>query len=120
MGDELLPAVPSGGDGEALRIEDRSVSYSRLRDTASAVAADLAPGEHVAVWAEPAVETCVGVVGALMAGAVAVPVNPRIGARELERLLREAAPRRIVAGPGAELPAALAAQIGRASCRERV
>jgi len=109
MGDELLPAVPSGGDGEALRIEDRSVSYSRLRDTASAVAADLAPGEHVAVWAEPAVETCVGAVGALMAGAVAVPVNPRIGARELERLLREAAPRRIVAGPGAELPAALAA-----------
>ncbi len=109
MRDELLPAVLSGGDGEAVRIGARSISYGRLRDAASAVAAGLAPGERVAVWAESAVETCFGVVGALMAGAVAVPVNPRIGVRELEHVLREAAPRRVMAGPGTKLPAGLAA-----------
>ncbi|MFL5798754.1 MAG: AMP-binding protein [Actinomycetota bacterium] len=105
--DELLPVVLAGGDGEAVRVGDRSITYGRLRDAASAVAAGLAPGEHVAVWAEQVVETSVGVVGVLMAGAVAVPVNPRIGVRELEHLLRGAAPRRVMAAPGADLPAGL-------------
>src|SRR6266511_4926229 len=107
-GEELLPAVLAGGDREAVRMEGRSLSYGGMRDAASAVAAGLGPGEHVAAWAEPAAETAVGVVGALLAGAVAVPVNPRIGVRELEHLLRAAAPRRILVRPGADLPEGLA------------
>jgi malonyl-CoA/methylmalonyl-CoA synthetase len=106
---ELLPAVLGGGDNEAVRFEGRSVSYGRLRAAASAVAAGLRPGEHVAVWAEPAVETCVGVVAALMAGAVAVPVNPDIGSRELEHLVRRASPERLIAAPRADVAGGLAA-----------
>ena len=106
--DELLPAVLAGGEREAVKVEDRSISYGRLREAASALAARLGAGERVALWAEPAVETCVGVVGTLLAGAVAVPVNPRSGSRELEHVLREAAPRRILAGGQAALPAVLA------------
>ncbi|MDP9341247.1 MAG: AMP-binding protein [Actinomycetota bacterium] len=106
--DELLPAVLAGGGGEALRAAGRSLTYGQLRDAASAVAALLDAGERVAVWAEPALETCAGVVGTLLAGAVAVPVNPRTGTLELSHVLRDAAPRRVLAGPKDELPGALA------------
>ncbi len=106
--DELLPAVRGGGDREAVKFGDRSLTYRDLRDAASAVAARLAEGERVALWTEPAVETCVGVVAALLAGAVAVPVNPRIGTRELAHVLGVAAPRTVLAAPTAELPGALA------------
>ncbi len=101
---ELLPAVLGGGGGEALAVAGASMSYGRLRAAASAVAAGLSPGEHVAVWAEPSLETCVAVVGALLGGAVAVPVNPRIGSRELEHVLRVAGPHRVLAPSGAALP----------------
>jgi malonyl-CoA/methylmalonyl-CoA synthetase len=104
---ELLPAVIGGGDGEAVAAGGASMSYGRLRDAASAVGAGLAPGEHVAVWAQPSFETCVAVVGALLGGAVAVPVNPGIGSRELEHVLGLTRPRRVLAAPGAELPGAL-------------
>jgi len=104
---ELLPAVLGGGDAEAIRVAGAAVSYGRLRDAASSVAAGLAPGELVLVWAEPTVETCVAVVGALLRAAVAVPVNPHVGSRELEHVLRTAGARRVLARPGMELPAPL-------------
>jgi malonyl-CoA/methylmalonyl-CoA synthetase len=106
---ELLAAVLGGGHGEAVGVGGRSITYGRLRDAASAVAAHLSRGEHVAVWAEPTLETCVGVVGALIGDAVAVPVNPRIGSKELAHVLRVAAPERVLAAPGDELPGALGA-----------
>jgi malonyl-CoA/methylmalonyl-CoA synthetase len=106
--DDLLPAVRAGGGNEAVQVGDRSLSYRELRDAASAVAAGLGRGERVALWAEASVETCVGVVAALLAGAVAVPVNPRIGIRELAHLLDAATPGKVLAGPGTKLPGALA------------
>jgi len=90
-------------------VGSRSLSYRGLRGAASAVAVGLEVGELVAVWAEPSVETCVGVVGALLAGAVAVPIKPKTGTRELEHVVREVAARRVLAGPDAELPDGLAA-----------
>jgi malonyl-CoA/methylmalonyl-CoA synthetase len=107
--DELLPAVLSGGHDEAVKVGDRSLGYGELGEAASAAAARLAAGERVALWAEPALETCVGVVAALLAGAVGAPVNPRIGTLELAHVLRDAAPRNVLAGPGTHLPNALAA-----------
>jgi malonyl-CoA/methylmalonyl-CoA synthetase len=106
---ELLPAVLGGGEREAVRFGNTSLSYGGLRDAASAAATELAPDEPVALWAEPAPETCVGAVAALLAGAVAVPVNPSSGSRELEHLLRVAGPGRVLARPDAELPHGLAA-----------
>jgi malonyl-CoA/methylmalonyl-CoA synthetase len=103
----MFPALEDPGDGEAVGFGETSLSYRELRDAATTVAASLGPGERALVWATPSPETCVAVVGALWAGAVAVPVNPRVGAAELEHVLADAAPRRILAAPEEELPGPL-------------
>ncbi|MDX3249375.1 acyl-CoA synthetase, partial [Streptomyces sp. ME18-1-4] len=64
-------------------------------------------GGRVAVWAAPTLETAVGVVGVLLAGAAAVPLNPKSGDKELGHILSDSAPGAVLAAPGDELPAAL-------------
>jgi len=49
----------------------------------------------------------VAVVAALAAGVAAVPVNPRLGARELGHVISDASPDLILAAPGTALPQAL-------------
>jgi len=105
----LLPALEAPGATAALRFGDRELGYGELRAAAGRVARDLAAAERVAVWAEPRLETCVAVVGALLAGVPAVPVNPKSGERELEHVVRDSAPAAVLAAPGAELPGPLAA-----------
>ena len=61
----------------------------------------------MAVWAVPGLETCVGVVGALLGGAAMVPVNPKIGQREIAHLLTDSSPSVVLAPREAELPRAL-------------
>ena len=105
MSDPLLPtlhALPP--DKAALRFPDRTLSHEELRDHALALAARLAGAQRVAVWAEPRIETCVGIVAALAAGAPAVPVNPRTGTHELDHVLDDSAPDVLLAASGAELP----------------
>jgi malonyl-CoA/methylmalonyl-CoA synthetase len=92
MVEPLLPALTSGGDREALRCGERALSYAELAAAAGAVAARIRGHARVAVWAEPTIETCVAVVGALLAGVPVVPINPKIGERELEHILRDSAP----------------------------
>ena len=60
----------------------------------------------MAVHATPSVHTAVGVVAALLAGVTAVPINPKLGARELEHVLTDSAPDLVLAAPGVELPGA--------------
>ncbi|WP_333740809.1 acyl-CoA synthetase, partial [Streptomyces sp. IBSBF 2806] len=55
----------------------------------------------------PSLETAVGVVGVLLAGAAAVPLNPKSGEKELGHILSDSAPALVLAAPGAELPAPL-------------
>lgn len=105
----LFPALAEGSDRTALRFGERALSYAELAAAASALAATLAPERRIAVWATPSLETAVGVVAALLAGVPAVPVNPKTGAHELAHILTDSAPSRVLAAPGDELPAALAA-----------
>ncbi|HXY71476.1 MAG TPA: AMP-binding protein [Actinomycetota bacterium] len=105
----MFPTLDDPSDAEAMGFGDTSLSYRELRDGVASLARGLEPGERVLVWATPSPETCVAVVAALWAGAVAVPVNPRIGAAELEHVLDDAAPRRVLAAPRAELPERLRA-----------
>jgi malonyl-CoA/methylmalonyl-CoA synthetase len=105
---DLLPTLRDPGDGPAVRFPDRELSYVELRGAAGAVAAELAGAQRVALWATPTIETAVGVVGALLAGATVVPLNPKAGAAELDHLLVDSAPEAIIAAPGAELPDRLA------------
>ncbi|MER8056040.1 MULTISPECIES: acyl-CoA synthetase [unclassified Streptomyces] len=99
----------AGGSRERVAVEfgERSLTYGGLADAAGAVARRVRRGERVAVWATPELETVVAVVGVLLAGAAAVPLNPRSGEKELAHIVSDSAPSLVLAAPGTQLPAAL-------------
>ncbi|MEV5544822.1 acyl-CoA synthetase [Streptomyces sp. NPDC052309] len=101
----LFPALTAGPDEKvALRFGDRSLTYAELAAAAGAVGERVRGAGRVAVWATPALETAVAVVGALLAGVAAVPLNPRSGEKELGHILSDSAPALVLAAPGDELP----------------
>ena len=100
----LLPRLLEPGDREAFRAGGRSLSERELASSASDVAHRLAGHGRVAVWATPSLETCVAVAGAILAGVQAVPINPKMGARELEHVLTDSAPTAVAAPSAEELP----------------
>ena len=104
----LFPALSDPRDKPAIRFPERTLSYRALRDAAAAVAARVEGAERVAVWASPAPETCVGVIGALLAGVPAVPINPKSGQRELAHIVSDSAPELVLSPPGADLPEGVA------------
>ncbi|MEH0555202.1 acyl-CoA synthetase [Streptomyces sp. B21-101] len=113
----LFPALTNDPSGRpALRFGERSLSYAELAGAARAVGGRVreATGVHplargggrgrVAVWATPTLETAVAVVGVLLAGAAAVPLNPKSGEKELGHILSDSAPSAVLAAAGDELP----------------
>jgi malonyl-CoA/methylmalonyl-CoA synthetase len=104
----LLPALLDPPDRVALRFgpPDAAVelTYRQLAGAAGALVPEIAGRTRVAVHATPTIHTAVGIVAALLAGVPAVPLNPRLGERELEHELGDAAPELVLAAPGAELP----------------
>ncbi|MER5756559.1 acyl-CoA synthetase [Streptomyces sp. NPDC002088] len=104
----LFPAL-TGDPGEqvALRFGDRSLTYRELAAAAAAVGERIRAAGRVAVWATPSLETAVGVVGVLLAGAAAVPLNPKSGEKELGHILSDSAPSLVLAAPADELPLAV-------------
>ncbi|WP_179956686.1 acyl-CoA synthetase [Amycolatopsis anabasis] len=116
MAERLFPALAARPAKEALRFGDRGLTYSELAEVAGALAGDLraipVPADRpprVAVWATPTLHTSVAVVAALLAGIPAVPVNPKIGERELAHIVADSAPALVLAEPGVALPEPLAA-----------
>jgi malonyl-CoA/methylmalonyl-CoA synthetase len=103
----LLPTLVHPTDREAVRFGQRVLTYRQLSAVTAGLAARLLSAKRVAVWAEPALETCVAVVAALAAGVAAVPVNPKLGTRELRHVISDANPDLILAAPGTALPQAL-------------
>ena len=108
MTEHLFPRLTEPGDDEAIRIGEDSLSYRELAAAAAAVADDLGGAGRVAVWAQPKLESCVAIVGALAAGAAIVPLNPGLGSRELEHIVSDSEPERLLAWAGVEAPAQLA------------
>jgi malonyl-CoA/methylmalonyl-CoA synthetase len=106
--DRLFPSLADPpAEKPALRFPDRMLDYPALRAAGAQVAHDVGAARRIAVWAEPRLETCVAIVGALLAGIAAVPINPKSGARELGHILGDSAPDLVVAPAGAALPPAL-------------
>lgn len=109
----LLPALQDSsapaGAREAVRFDDISLSYAQLASAADALAARIAGGGRVAVWATPTAHTVVAVVAALRAGVPAVPLNPKTGERELAHIVADSAPAQVLAATSDVLPPALAA-----------
>ncbi|MEV8314144.1 acyl-CoA synthetase [Streptomyces sp. NPDC059900] len=105
----LFPALVAGSDRPALRFGERSLTYAELAAAAGSLAASAGSARRVALWATPTLETAVGVVAALLAGVPVVPLNPKIGERELGHIVADSAPSVVLAAPGDELPAPLRA-----------
>jgi malonyl-CoA/methylmalonyl-CoA synthetase len=106
--DVLFPRLDDPSDALALRFAERELTYAQLRDAAAHVAGQVAGASRVGVWAQSVPETAVAVIGALLAGVAAVPINPNAGGRELGHIVEDSAPEAILCAGGVELPAALA------------
>ena len=104
----LFPPLAEASGRTALRVGETSLTYAELAGAAGAVATRLEGCERLAVWADMSAETAVAVLGALLAGVPAVPLNPGSGPKELEHVLGDARPDRVAAASSAALPDALA------------
>ncbi|WIX83805.1 acyl-CoA synthetase [Amycolatopsis carbonis] len=107
MPDPLFPAITAGSGKEALRFGDQALTYAELGAVAGSLASEL-PAGRVAVWATPTLHTSVAVVAALLAGVPVVPLNPKIGERELAHILADSTPALVLAEAGVTLPEGLA------------
>lgn len=105
----LFPALLDPDDRPALRFGDDALTYRRLAGAAGAIAGSIAGRQRVAVHATPTIHTAVGVTAALLAGVAAVPVNPKLGERELGHVVDDCAPDLVLAAPGAALSGPLGA-----------
>ncbi|MFS8097240.1 acyl-CoA synthetase [Lentzea alba] len=98
---------PLSSDRVALRFRDRTLTHAELASCAGTLASQLVGLPRVAIWATPTIETCVAVVAALLAGVPAVPLNPKVGERELAHIVADSAPACVLVAPGVQLPAGL-------------
>ena len=85
-------AAEKYGDRLAVVDGDRRLTYAELLDAArefgaGLVAAGIAPGDRVAIWAPNSAEWIVAVLGLFQAGAVLVPVNTRFKGVEAADIL---------------------------------
>ncbi|MDT7727477.1 MAG: malonyl-CoA/methylmalonyl-CoA synthetase [Actinomycetota bacterium] len=88
----MLGEVIKGGVRPALKFGEKTLTYQELGYAAAAVAERIAGKTRVAVWATPTIETCVAVVGGLLAGVAVIPINPKVGERELDHILSDSQP----------------------------
>ncbi|MFF5917382.1 acyl-CoA synthetase [Streptomyces flavochromogenes] len=103
----LFPALAAPSARPALRCGPDALTYEELARAAGALAVRIGGAGRVAVWATPTAHTAVAVVGALLAGVPAVPLNPRTGERELAHILDDSRPTAVLTGAGDVLPAGL-------------
>ncbi len=109
MSEPLFPSLANPDGREAIRIGDAVLSYGQLAGAAAATARELGGVGRVAVWAEPTLELAVATVAALAAGVAVVPINPGLGSRELDHIVGDSAPERLLAWPGVDPPEQLRA-----------
>ncbi len=99
---DLLEERPGDGETIAVYSGDREVSRAALRASAKELAATLTaagvrPGQPVAVMLENGPEVVAAMFGAWYAGAVYVPINPRVTPTELAHYLSATRPAVLIA-----------------------
>jgi long-chain acyl-CoA synthetase len=118
LAQNLLDAAEAEGARTALRMDDASLTYDEFRNAALRVATSLqsrgiAPGDRVGMVLPNVLSFPVVFYGALLAGAVVVPMNPLLKAREIEYFLEDSGARLIVAlEPSAQAATEAAATVG--------
>ncbi|MBA3906973.1 MAG: AMP-binding protein [Pseudonocardiales bacterium] len=104
----LLPALLDPPDRVALRFGPPGtaveLTFRELAGAAAALVPAIAATNRVAVHATPTLHTVVGVVAALLAGVPVVPINPKLGERDLGHELDDAAPELLITAPDADPP----------------
>ncbi|MGH3449716.1 MAG: acyl-CoA synthetase [Haloechinothrix sp.] len=104
----LFPRLSDPDHSDAVRFGTQAVSYTELAAAADSLATELPRGPApVAVWATASMETAIAVVAGLLAGVPVVPINPRIGERELAHIVSDSAPAAVLCPPSTTLPAGL-------------
>lgn len=103
----LFPRLLAPDDRDALRTEEGALSYRQLaqacaRHLDALQNAGVREGDRVAVWTHPSPGAAVALTAHAAAGIVSVPLNPKLGDRELAHVLTDARPE-LVVGPHAEL-----------------
>ena len=96
---EQFGDVPAVVDGDT-RLTFRELHVQSRAFAAALVAAGVAPGERVALWAPNSAEWVVALLGLLHAGAVLVPVNTRFKGREAADILARSRARLLVTVTG--------------------
>ncbi len=112
----LADAAERVPHGEALVCGERRLDYASYLECVRGFAAELgslgARGERVATLLGNSIDACIAAFAALAAGAQHVPLNPLYAPRELDFILRDAAPVALVVD---EALAPAVAQIARAA-----
>ncbi|MFD0205565.1 MULTISPECIES: class I adenylate-forming enzyme family protein [Saccharothrix] len=105
--DVLRAGADAGGwlDHPAYEIDGAMLTHADVYDGAGRVAGGLVgagvrPGDRVALVLDDGPDFVLSFLGAAHAGAVAVPINPRLHTDELHQVLRAAAPALVVVKPG--------------------
>ena len=98
----LIEAATQSPGSQALLYRDLRITFADLawavdRCAATLVHQGIAPGDYVAVVTGNHPGFVVGLLGALRAGAVAVPINPQFRSRELEMALSNTGTKQVVA-----------------------
>jgi malonyl-CoA/methylmalonyl-CoA synthetase len=96
--DTLIPQLHTNDDRLAVRVGHRSLSYRELSLECARYMRVLESrgarvGDRIAVWTEPSLETIIALVANAVAGHVSVPIDPKLGERELNHILSDAAPK---------------------------
>src|SRR5215210_2085411 len=105
----LRSTVERKSDSEAIvELEGERLSYAELWDRSTGVAGGLraqgtARGDRVAIQLPNGVDWCLAFFGALMAGAVVVPVNIRFTEQEIDYVLKDSGSK-FSFDPGSPLP----------------
>lgn len=99
--DLVAEAAVTAGGSPALTFRDTTIGYAELWSRALACAAGFAGlevrrGDRVAIYLDKRIETVVSLVGTSAAGAVFVPVNPLLRARQLVHVLNDCTARVLV------------------------
>lgn len=117
LAQNLLDTAAADPAHPALRMDDAVLGYGEFRDAALGVAGSLqargvAPGDRIGMVLPNVLSFPVVFYGALLAGAVVVPMNPLLKAREVEYYLRDSGARLVVALEPAEPVVEAAAAVG--------
>ncbi|WP_020496305.1 acyl-CoA synthetase [Sciscionella marina] len=94
-----LSDLGAAGSRLALRFPELTLDYAGLAAASGAVAEAVAGKRRVAVYASARPHTAIAVLGATAAGVPVVPLNPKLGERELEHILTDSAPDLLLCAP---------------------